>query len=88
MSALNLLPGTNDIADALRQLTGRSDPAGHLLAGIGLFAAGLVAGAALAALFAPRSGAELRHEIGERVGSLRSRIADKETGRAESSRPA
>ena len=75
MSTLDLLPSKDDIADALRQLTGRSNPPGQLLVGVGIFAAGILAGAALAILFAPKPGTELRQEIGSRVGAIRDKIA-------------
>jgi hypothetical protein len=91
MSTLDLLPSKDDIADALRQLTGRSDAPGHLLAGFGIFAAGILAGAALAVLFAPKPGAELRQEIGARVGDLRDKIAKTAKtaeGAADTSKPA
>jgi gas vesicle protein len=88
MSTLDLLPSKDDIADTLRQLTGRSNPSGHLLAGLGIFAAGILAGAALAVLFAPKPGAELRQEIGARVGDLREKIAKTAQGAADSSKPA
>jgi hypothetical protein len=42
MSTSDLLPSKDDIAAALRQLTVRSNPPGHLLAGFGIFAAGIV----------------------------------------------
>jgi hypothetical protein len=88
MSTLDLLPSKDDIADALRQLTGRSDPPGHLLAGVGIFAAGILAGAALAILFAPKPGAELRQEIGARVGGFRDKIGGVDEGAAASSKAA
>jgi gas vesicle protein len=88
MSTLDLLPSKDDIADTLRQLTGRSNPSGHLLAGFGIFAAGILAGAALAVLFAPKPGAELRQEIGARVGDLREKITKTAQGAADSSKPA
>ena len=88
MSTADLLPSKDDIADTLRQLTGRSNPPGHLLAGFGIFAAGILAGAALAVLFAPKPGAELRQEIGARVGDLRDKIAKTEQGARDSSKPA
>jgi len=84
MSALHLLPSKDEIVDALQQLTGRGDPQGHLLAGVGLFAAGALAGAALAILFAPKTGAELRQEIGARVTDLRDKITKTEEIAAES----
>lgn len=88
MSTLDLLPSKDDIADALRQLTGRSNPPAHLLAGFGIFAAGILTGAALAVLFAPKPGAELRQEIGARVGGFRDKIAKTAEGTADSSKPA
>jgi gas vesicle protein len=88
MSTLDLLPSKDEIAEALRQLTGRSNPSRHLLAGFGFFAAGILTGAALAALFAPKPGAELRQEIGARVGDLRDKIAKTAEGAADSSKPA
>jgi YtxH-like protein len=88
MSTLDLLPSKDDIAGALRQLTGRSNPPGHLLAGFGIFAAGILTGAALAVLFAPKPGAELRQEIGARVGGFRDKIAKTAEGAADSSKPA
>jgi hypothetical protein len=88
MSTLDLLPSKDDIADALRQLTGRSNPPGHLIAGFGIFAAGILAGAALAVLFAPKPGVELRQEIGARVGGFRDKIAKTAESAADSSKPA
>jgi YtxH-like protein len=88
MSTLDLLPSKDDIADALRQLTGRSNPPGHLLAGLGIFAVGILTGAALAVLFAPKPGAELRQEIGARVGGFRDKIAKTAEGAAYSRKPA
>jgi YtxH-like protein len=78
MSTSDLLPSKDDIAAALRQLTVRSNPPGHLLAGFGIFATGIVTGAALAVLFAPKPGAELRQEIGTRVRGLSDKIAKTE----------
>ena len=85
MNTLDLLPSKDGIADVLRQLTGRGEPPGHLLAGVGIFAAGLLAGAALAMLFAPKLGTELRQEIGARVGSIRDKIARTGEGADDSS---
>jgi len=78
MSTSDLLPSKDDIAAALRQLMVRSNPPGHLLAGFGIFATGIVTGAALAVLFAPKPGAELRQEIGTRVRGLSDKIAKTE----------
>jgi len=88
MSTSDLLPSKDDIADTLRQLTGRSNPPDQLLSAVGIFAAGILTGAALAVLFAPKPGAELRQEIGERVGDLRDKIVKTEQSAADSSKPA
>jgi len=42
---------------------------------IGIFAAGIMLGAALGLLFAPRPGEELREELGERMGGLRDQVS-------------
>src|SRR5437773_10510510 len=78
MNTLDALPSRQQIADMLRQLTVRSDPPGHLFGGIGILAAGILTGAALAVLFAPKPGAELRQEIGTRVRGLSDKIAKTE----------
>jgi YtxH-like protein len=88
MSTSDLLPSKDDIADTLRQLTGRSNPPDQLLSAVGIFAAGILTGAALAVLFAPKPGAELRQEISARVGDLRDKIVKTEQGAADSSKPA
>ena len=88
MSTSDLLPSKDDIAAALRQLTRPSNPPGQLLAGFGIFAAGIVTGAALAVLFAPKPGAELRQEIGARIGGLRDAIAKTAGGAGDASNPA
>jgi hypothetical protein len=87
MSTSDLLPTKDNIAEALRQLTGRSNPPDQLLSAIGIFAAGILTGAALAILFAPKSGAELRQEIGARVGDFRDKIAKTAEDVADSSKP-
>ena len=88
MSTSDLLRSKDDIANTLRQLTGRSHPPDQLLSAVGIFAAGTLTGAALAVLFAPKPGAELRQEIGARVGDLRDKIVKTEQGAADSSKPA
>jgi hypothetical protein len=82
MSTLGALPTREEIAEMLRQqLSIRSDPQGHVLSGIGTFAAGILTGAALAVLFAPKPGAELRQEIGTRIRGLGDKIVRTEAGR-------
>jgi hypothetical protein len=84
MSTLDLIPSRDDIAGALRQLTGHTEPSANVLAGFGLVAAAILAGAALAVLFTPKPGADLRRDIGARIGGLRDRIAG--DGAADSSK--
>lgn len=56
--------------DVLRALGGK--PADDMMSSFGVFAAGIVLGAGLAMLFAPRPGAEIREAIGEKISNLRS----------------
>jgi hypothetical protein len=46
-------------------------PADDHMASFGIFAAGIVLGAGLAVLFAPRSGSEMREAISEKISNLR-----------------
>jgi len=85
-STLDLLPSKDEIAGALRQLTGHGTPEGHLLSGSGIFAAGILVGAALAVLFAPKPGADLRRDIGARVGGFRDKVAKSQEGTPDSSK--
>ncbi|MFL5263366.1 MAG: YtxH domain-containing protein [Anaeromyxobacteraceae bacterium] len=43
------------------------DPASDFFSGLGLFAVGILVGAGLGILFAPRPGAELRTQVTERI---------------------
>lgn len=54
----------------------RSAPAAAFTA-FGLFTAGLIAGAAVSLLFAPKPGEELRNELAQRMSSLREEIEKK-----------
>jgi hypothetical protein len=45
--------------------------------GLGLFTAGLVAGAAVSLLFAPKTGEQLRKDLAQRMSSLRNDVQDK-----------
>ena len=55
--------------DVLRALGGK--PADDMLSSFGVFAAGIVLGAGLAMLFAPKPGSEIREAIGEKISNLR-----------------
>lgn len=52
----------------------RPDARSHGAEYLGMFGFGLVVGAALGALLAPRSGRELREKLGERVHEMRDRL--------------
>ena len=66
---LRALPSKADIASAVG-LEARSSPAGDLLTAFGIFGTGMILGAGLALLFAPKAGHELRHDIAEKVGEI------------------
>jgi hypothetical protein len=53
----------------IRALGGK--PADDVASSFGIFAAGIVLGAGLAVLFAPKPGSEIREAIGEKISSLR-----------------
>ena len=63
---LQVLPSKQDIASAVG-LEARSSAPGDMLAAFGL---GIILGAALAMLFAPKAGEEIRHDIGEKLGEI------------------
>jgi len=63
---LQALPSKEDIASAI----GREAPSsatGDMLTAFGIFGTGLILGAGLALLFAPKAGHEIRHDIAEKV---------------------
>lgn len=63
------LPSKEDIASAVG-LEARSSATGGRLTAFGIFGAGIILGAGLALLFAPKAGHEIRHDIAERVGEM------------------
>ncbi|MEW6268121.1 MAG: YtxH domain-containing protein [Thermodesulfobacteriota bacterium] len=69
------LPSAEDILRSigLQRARGNSD----LLSGIAVFGAGMLVGAGLALLFAPSSGAEVREQIGSRIGGMREQLGQK-----------
>jgi hypothetical protein len=66
---LQALPSKEDIASAVG-LEARSSPTGDMRAAFGIFGAGIILGAGLALLFAPKAGHEIRHDIAEKVGEM------------------
>jgi hypothetical protein len=74
MRAMDMIPNRDALIEALglrRDTTTMSDSASMLM----IFAAGTLFGTALALLFAPRSGEELRADLREKVSDLRRRAA-------------
>ena len=66
---LHALPSKEDIASAVG-LEVRSSATGDVLTAFGIFGTGMILGAALALLFAPKAGHEIRHDIAEKVGEI------------------
>ena len=66
---LQALPSKEDIASAVG-LEARSSATGGMLAAFGIFGTGMILGAGLALLFAPKAGHEIRHDIVEKVGEI------------------
>ena len=71
MRAYDYVPTREMIADALGLRSETTDSTSALM----IFAAGALFGTALALLFAPRPGDELRADLRKRVSNLRSRAA-------------
>jgi len=66
---LAALPSKEDIASAVG-LEARSSATGDMLTAFGIFGTGMILGAGLALLFAPKAGHEIRHDIAEKVGEI------------------
>ncbi|MGH7858860.1 MAG: YtxH domain-containing protein [Candidatus Binatia bacterium] len=77
----DFLPTREDLASAIG-LTSRNRFIDDLMPTVGVFAAGILVGAGLALLFAPRPGNEIREGIGTRFGHLRERVGDEKRGEA------
>ncbi len=70
---LNALPSREEIATAAG-LQARSPVGGDLLTGLSIFACGIILGAGLALLFAPKAGQDLRRDLAERIGEAGNRL--------------
>lgn len=66
-AARDALPTRDQVLHAL----GGKPADDAMMSSFGIFAAGIVLGAGLAVLFAPRPGAEIREAIGEKISNLR-----------------
>jgi gas vesicle protein len=69
------LPDTEDILGYLGLATQRST-SDTFAATAGAFTLGLIVGAAVALLYAPRSGQETRRDVGERLTSVKDRVSE------------
>lgn len=82
-NVLHALPSRHDLATLLAQSVGvqpRPSRANEISTAIGLFGTGLLLGAGLSLLFAPKPGRDLRHDIASKVGELGGRRPSEETG--------
>ena len=68
---LQYLPDREDVASALGL---RRTQSASLLMGLGLFGAGVLIGSALALLFTPRSGPDLRRDLKQRMDGVMERL--------------
>ena len=66
---LQALPSKKDIASAVG-LEARASTTGDMLTAFGIFGTGMILGAGLALLFAPKAGNEIRDDIAEKVGEI------------------
>jgi len=87
MKMADNLPTREDMLNAIGSITNRRSTAGDMSSMLGAFGAGMLIGAGLALLFAPKPGSELRHDIENRVSDLRQGFGQGE-GRQGSKQPA
>jgi len=66
---LQALPSKEDIASAVG-FESRGSAAGGMFTAFSIFGAGIILGAGLALLFAPKPGHEIRRDIAEKVGEM------------------
>ena len=66
---LQALPSKEDIASAVG-LQAPASRTGDMLTAFAIFGTGIILGAGLALLFAPKAGHEIRHDIAEKVGEI------------------
>jgi hypothetical protein len=66
---LQALPSKQDITRAVG-LEARSSATGDVLTAFGIFGTGMILGAGLALLFAPKAGREISHDIADTAGEI------------------
>ncbi len=70
---LRALPTKEDIASAVG-LQARTSMTVDVATAFAIFSIGMVLGAGLALLFAPKTGQEIRHDLGEKLGEFRQHV--------------
>lgn len=70
---LAALPSKEDIASSIG-LEARASAGGGMFTAFGIFGTGMMLGAGLALLLAPKAGHEIRHDIAEKVGEISERL--------------
>jgi hypothetical protein len=83
-TAMGRLPSTDEALGFLG--LSRTEPHQLSLSSLGAFTMGIALGAALGLLFAPRTGQELRAQLGEQASELASDVG-RRLQRADASRP-
>ena len=66
---LQALPSREDIATAIG-VRARASTTEDVLTAFGIFGTGMMLGAGLALLFAPKAGHQIRHDIAEKIGEI------------------
>jgi hypothetical protein len=66
---LAALPSRDDLASTIG-LEARTSTTGDMLTAFGIFGTGIILGAGLALLFAPKAGQEIRQDIAEKVSEI------------------
>jgi hypothetical protein len=76
--AFDLLPTKDQLAEAIGLRTAPS-PMSDVATALAIFASGVLAGGAVALLFAPRPGRQLRRDLRERMSEASRRVRSPET---------
>ena len=72
---LNSLPTREDLATAVG-LHLRKSLAQEVAAALGVFGTGMLLGAGLGLILAPKAGSDLRHDLKERLDEIKSRVGN------------
>jgi len=86
MKIADSLPTREDVLNAIGAAAGRSNSTDISMM-LGVFGAGILIGAGLALLFAPKPGSELRQDIENRVAELRQGFVPSEGRSASAATP-